>query len=90
MDGYLITKAQMQRYKEFNGDLDNWVRSQKNGIDETLTGEEWLQIDKAVQRLRIQKNGNASLDYRNETERILKKILVSDELIQIARSMAKA
>jgi hypothetical protein len=44
-------------------------------------------IDKVVQRLRIQRHGNASIDYRNETERLLKKILESPEVVQIARSM---
>jgi hypothetical protein len=89
LDGCLITKAKLQRYKDFDGDLDDWVRSQKSGMDDTLTGEDWIQIDKVVQRLKIQKNGSASVDYRNETERLLKKVLVSDELIQLARSMAK-
>jgi hypothetical protein len=77
----------MLRYKEFNGDLDDWVKSQKGGLDQALTGEEWTQIDKVVQRLRIQKGGNASSDYRTETERLLKKVLVEDEVIRIARSM---
>jgi hypothetical protein len=84
----LITKLKMQRYKEFNGDLDDWVRSQKDGLDTTLTGDDWTQIDKIVQRLKIQRHGNASLDYKNETERLLKKMLESPEVIQIARSMA--
>lgn len=83
----LITKSKMQRYKEFNGDLDDWVRSQKEGLDTTLTGDEWVQIDRIVQRLKIQRHGNASLDYRTETERLLKKDLESPEVIQMARSM---
>lgn len=78
----------MQRYKEFNGDLDDWVKSQKDGLDTVLTGDEWTQIDKVVQRLKIQRHGNASLDYKNETERLLKKNLENLEVIQIAKSMA--
>ena len=78
----------MQRYKEFNGDLDDWVRSQKDGLDSTLTGDEWLQIDKVVQRLKIQRNGSASLDYRTETERLLKKLFETPEVIQLAKGMA--
>lgn len=84
----MITKSKLQRYKDFNGDLDDWVRSQKDGLDATLTGDEWVQIDKVVQRLKIQRHGNASLDYRNETERLLKKILESPEVIQMAKGMA--
>lgn len=78
----------MQRYKEFNGDLDDWVKSQRDGLDATLTGDEWTQIDKLVQRLKIQRNGNASYDYKMETERLLKKILEGPEVIQIAKAMA--
>lgn len=85
----LITKLQIQRYQKFNGDLDDWVRSQKEGLDGTLTGDEWVQIDKVVQRLKIQRNGTASLDFKNETERLLKKIFENPEAIQIARGMAK-
>jgi hypothetical protein len=79
----------MQKYKEFNGDLDDWVHSQKNGLDETLTGDEWNQIEKVVQRLRIQRNGNASIDYKNETERLLVRLLENPEVIQIARGMVQ-
>lgn len=83
----MISKAKMERYKEFNGDLDNWVRSQKDGLDSTLTGDEWLQIDRVVQRLKIQRNGNASLDYRTETERLLKKLFENPEVISLAKGM---
>lgn len=82
-----ISKAQMEKYREFNGDVDDWVRSQKNGLDGVLSGTEWDVIDKLVQRLKIQKNGNASSDYKTETERVLKKTLESDEVIRIARDM---
>jgi hypothetical protein len=85
----LITKTKMQKYKEFNGELEDWVQSQKGGLDGTLTGDEWIQIDKMVQRLKLQRNGNASLDYRNETERLLKKGLENAEVIEMARSMAR-
>jgi len=68
--------------------MNEWVRSQKNGLDEILNGTEWTGIDKLVQRLRIQKNGNASLDYKNETERLLKKNMQDEEVIQIARGLA--
>ena len=77
----------MQRYKDFNGDLDDWVRSQKDGLDSTLTGDEWLQIDKVVQRLKIQRHGNASLDYRTETERLMKKLFENPEVILLAKGM---
>jgi hypothetical protein len=85
----LITEAKMRKYKEFNGDLEDWVQSQKGGLDGTLTGDEWIQIDKMVERLRLQRNGNASIDYRNETERLLKKGLENAVAIEIARSMAR-
>jgi len=68
--------------------MNEWVRSQKNGLDEILNGTEWTGIDKLVQRLRIQKIGNASLDYKNETERLLKKNMQDEEVIQIARGLA--
>jgi len=88
-EGYLITKSKMLRYKEFNGVVEDWVVSQKNGLDETLTGDEWNHIEKIVQRLRIQKNGNASIDYKNETERLLKNGFENTEVIQIARGMSQ-
>jgi len=79
----------MQKYKEFNGDVDDWIRSQKNGLDGTLTGDEWNEIEKIVGRLKIQQNGSASSDYKNETERLLKKVLENTEVVQIAKSMAQ-
>lgn len=82
-----ISKAQLEKYREFNGDVDDWVRSQKNGLDGVLSGSEWDVIDKLVQRLKIQKNGNASSDYKTETERVLKKTLESEEVIRMAREM---
>jgi hypothetical protein len=85
----LITKIQMQKYWEFDGDLDEWVRSQKDGLDATLTGTEWELIDKLVQRLRIQKGGNASSDYKDETERVLKKNLENEDVIRMARERVK-
>jgi hypothetical protein len=85
----LITKLKMQKYKEFNGDVDDWIRSQKNGLDGTLTGDEWNEIEKIVGRLKIQQNGSASSDYKNETERLLKKVLENTEVVQIAKSMAQ-
>ena len=75
----------MQRYMKYSGNLENWIKSQTQGLDETLSGEEWNQIDKVIQRLRLQVNGNASLDYRNETERVMKRLFESEEVIKMAR-----
>jgi hypothetical protein len=83
----LINKEQLERYKKYEGDLDKWVASQKRGMDETLSGNDWTLIDKAIQRLKLQKSGFASTDYRQETERVLLKTFESPEIIQIARSM---
>lgn len=80
--------VQMQRYKDAEGDVDVWVRSQKDGLDGVLSGDEWNLIDKLVQRLKIQKNGNASSDYKTETERVLKKNLENEDVISLARTMA--
>ena len=77
----------MQRFTEFYGDIENWVKSQKQGLDDTLTGEEWNQIDKVIQRLRLQVNGTASMDYRNETERVMKRVFENEEVIKMARAM---
>jgi hypothetical protein len=81
----LINKAQLERYQKFAGDLDKWVASQKKGMDETLTGADWTQIDKAIQRLKLQKSGFASNDYREETERVLLKTFGDAETIALAR-----
>jgi hypothetical protein len=83
----LITKEKMERYRKFAGDLDNWVRSQKRDADEVLNGAEWSIIDKAMQRLKLQKSGFASKEYRDETERVLSKTFADAEAIQIAREM---
>lgn len=77
----------MERFTEFYGDIENWVKSQKQGLDDTLTGEEWNQIDKVIQRLRLQVNGNASMDYRNETERVMKRVFENEDVIKMARGM---
>ena len=84
----MITKSQILRYRKFGGDLSKWVKSQKNGLDEILSGADWSAIDKMIQRLRIQKTGNPSSDYTNETDRVLKKFFESEEVAQIAREMA--
>lgn len=83
----MISKEQLQRYQKFNGDLDDWVKSQKSGMDETLTGADWTLIDKAMQRLKLQKTGFASRDYREETERVLTKTFGDLEVIKLARSL---
>ena len=84
----MINKLQILRYRKYNGDLSKWVKSQKNGLDEILSGADWSMIDKMIQRLRIQKTGIPSSDYTNETDRVLKKFLESEEVAQIAREMA--
>jgi hypothetical protein len=83
----LISKEQLERYGKFDGDLDKWIESQKRGMDETLSGNDWTLIDKVVQRLKLQKSGFASNDYREETERVLKKTFGDIEVIKIAREM---
>lgn len=83
----MISKEQLQRYQKFNGDLDDWVKSQKSGMDETLTGNDWTLIDKVMQRLKLQKTGFASRDYRDETERVLTKTFGDLEVIKMARSL---
>lgn len=83
----MINKEQLERYGKFDGDVDKWVASQKRGVDETLNGNDWTLIDKVVQRLKLQKSGFASNDYREETERVLKKTFGDAELIKLARDM---
>jgi hypothetical protein len=83
----LINKEQLERYGKFAGDQDKWVASQKREMDETLTGTDWTQIDKVIQRLKLQKSGFASNDYREETERVLRKTFGDAELIKLAREM---
>ena len=83
----MISKEQLERYKKYDGDLDKWVASQKRGMDETLSGNDWTVIDKVIQRLKLQKSGFASNDYREETERVLLKTFGAPETIQLAREM---
>ncbi|MDB5104736.1 MAG: hypothetical protein JWP91_2425 [Fibrobacteres bacterium] len=84
----MITKLKLDRFRKFNGDLDKWVLSQKDGRDEVLNGAEWEQIDKVMQRLRLGKQVNSTKEYRDETERVLKKTLEDEEAITMAKSMA--
>ena len=83
----MINQEQLERYGKFSGDLDKWVASQKRGMDETLSGNDWTIIDKVIQRLKLQNSGFASNDYREETERVLRKTFANAETIQIARGM---
>jgi len=83
----VISKEQLERYKKYDGDQDKWVASQKRGMDETLSGNDWTVIDKVIQRLKLQKTGFASNDYREETERVLLKTFGVPETIQLARTM---
>jgi hypothetical protein len=83
----MISKIQIERYRKFKGDMNDWVKSQKDGLDEILTGQEWRSIDQLVQRLRMHSHPNVTMDYKNETERVLKKTLENDEVIRIAREL---
>ncbi|MDB5047568.1 MAG: hypothetical protein JWO30_639 [Fibrobacteres bacterium] len=83
----MITKEKLERYKKFKGDVDKWVFSQKDGADEVMNGADWSEIDKLMQRLKIEKNGFASQDYRTETERVMKKTVESGEAIKMAKEM---
>ncbi len=83
----MINKEQLERYGKFAGDQDKWVASQKREMDETLTGTDWTQIDKVIQRLKLQKSGFASNDYREETERVLRKTFGDADIIKLAREM---
>jgi hypothetical protein len=58
----LITKEKLERYGKFKGDVDKWAQSQKDGADPVLNGADWIEIDKLLQRLKIEKNGFASQD----------------------------
>jgi hypothetical protein len=84
----MISKEKMLQYKKFNGDLDKWVKSQKGGMDEVLSGADWTVIDKVVQRLKIEKNQYASNDFREETKRVLVRTFENAEVIEMAKSMA--
>ena len=84
----MITKLKLDRFKTFAGDVDKWVQSQKDGRDDVLNGAEWEQIDKVMQRIRLGKQGNATKEYRDETERVLKKTLEDEEAITMAKGMA--
>ena len=83
----MISKEKLERYQKYNGDLDLWVKSQKDGMDELLNGTEWTLIDKIIQRLKIEKGGNASMDYRGETVRVLNKNFENEEVILFAKTM---
>ena len=83
----VITKEKLERYGKFKGDVDKWVLSQKDGADEVLNGADWTEIGKLLQRLKIEKNGFASQDYRTETERILKKTFADGDAVKLARQM---
>lgn len=84
----MITTEQFERYQKYDGDVEKWVASQKRMRDELLTGADWTVIEKAIQRLQVQKKGFASQDYREETERILVRTFGSPELIEAVRSMS--
>lgn len=86
----MINKDQIERYIKYSGDLDKWVRSQKGGMDETLSGSDWNLIEKAVQRLRLEKSMSASHDYKAETERVLNKTFENAEVIRMAREMVNS
>ncbi len=81
----MITYEKLARYIHFSGDQDAWVASQKRELDSLLNGAEWEMIDKAIQRLKLQKRGFANEDYRAETERVLKKTFETNEVIELAR-----
>ncbi len=83
----MINKEQIERYIEYKGDLDKWVRSQKGSMDDTLSGADWNLIEKAVNRLRLERSMSASHDYKAETERVLNKTFENAEVIQLARKL---
>jgi hypothetical protein len=84
---YVITKEQLERFNAFKGDMDKWVLSQRNGRDDILSGPEWNTIDKLLQRLKLEKHGFATPDYRGETERLMNKTLENAEAKKFALGM---
>jgi hypothetical protein len=84
----VITKEQLERFHTFKGDQDKWVRSQRDGADTVLNGADWTLIEKLVQRLKLEKNGFATPEYRGETERLLNKSLENAEAKKFAQGMA--
>jgi hypothetical protein len=83
----VITKEMLERFNAFKGDMDKWVRSQKDGRDDVLTGTDWTTIEKLIQRLKLEKNGFATMEYRGETERLLNKTLENSEAKLFALTM---
>lgn len=83
----VITKEQLERFHAFKGDMDKWVLSQRDSRDDVLTGTEWTTIDKLVQRLKLEKNGFATPDYRGETERLMNKSLENADAKKFALGM---
>ena len=83
----MITKEQLERFNAFKGDMDKWVLSQRDGRDDVLNGSDWTLIDKLVQRLKLEKSGFATMEYRGETERLLNKSLENAEAKKFAQGM---
>ncbi|MEO7426839.1 MAG: hypothetical protein ABI036_16755 [Fibrobacteria bacterium] len=83
----MITKEKLQQYGKFKGDLDKWVSSQRDGADPVLNGADWNEIDKLIQRLKIEKHGFATQDYRTETQRVIRKTIEGGEAIEMIKKM---
>jgi len=67
--------------------MEKWVLSQRDGRDDVLDGADWTLIDKLFQRLKLEKTGFATLEYRGETERLMNKCLENPEAKKFAQGM---
>jgi hypothetical protein len=85
----VITKAQVERYQQFQGDLDKWIDSQKKARDECIAGPDWTLIDKAAQRLKLEKTGFASHEYREETKRVLRRTFTEDGAAALVKALSQ-
>jgi hypothetical protein len=67
----MITKAKLDIYKRYQGDIDGWART--NSQNEMIIAEEdWSEIDLLIHQLTVLKNGLVSDDYAARIKDALK------------------
>lgn len=84
----MLTLEKLNIFEEFDGDIDGWTRMRHDADNSLMTAAEWSQIDRLVMDLRIVASGRASVEFREETERMLRENAADEATRDAVRGLA--
>ena len=76
----MITASQIQIYKKFNGDIDDWARSGSKVQKNQMSDLDWSQIEELRQRFFLINSGSAAESYIIESREKLTSLVEKDAI----------